>query len=208
MVIGVKWLAGAALGIGVLGLTWSPRAVGQRASPDVVVYAADLTEGALSEFDFWSDSASPGGKVIGTVNKGDGLDPPPESDPHVTFKMTVQGGVSYRCWIHMKVGTAKGKSTANKFWVQFSNAVDRTGAEAYKPGTSSYLTAQGPARPGWAWVSCDDAGAATRIAFRASGLVTVRLQAGMEGVGFDQLLLSSAKFLETAPTEAVVPKAR
>jgi hypothetical protein len=210
MLNGMKLLGGAVLGAGMLGLTWSSGGGwgAQRASPDVVVYAADLTEDALSEFDFWNDPAAPGGKVIGTTNNGDELDPPPEDDPHVTFKVAVAGGVSYRCWIHMKVGAAKGKSQANKLWVQFTNAVDHSGAEAYKPGTSSYLTAQGPARPGWAWVSCDDAGSAARIAFRTNGTVTVRLQAGMEGVGFDQLVLSPTRFLETPPAAAVVPKSR
>jgi hypothetical protein len=32
------------------------------------------------------------------------------------------------------------------------------------------------------------------------------VQAGMEGVGFDQLLMSPARFLETPPSETVVPK--
>jgi hypothetical protein len=42
------------------------------------------------------------------------------------------------------------------------------------------------------------------VRFAAAGEVTVRIQAGMEGVGFDQVVLSPAKYLETAPTEAVV----
>ena len=44
------------------------------------------------------------------------------------------------------------------------------------------------------------------IYFRTSGEVTVRLQAGMEGVGFDQFLLSPSRFLEGPPTERVVEK--
>ncbi len=44
------------------------------------------------------------------------------------------------------------------------------------------------------------------IYFGTSGEVTVRLQAGMEGVGLDQFLLSPARFLEKAPTEAIVEK--
>jgi hypothetical protein len=177
--------------------------------PEVVVYAADLPAGALSEFDFWDDPASPGGRMVGTPNKGDELDPPPENDPHVTFKVPVQSGVPYRCWIHMKVGAPKGKSQANMLWVQFSDAVDKANKEILKPGTGSYLTARGPAREGWTWVGCDSAdpnSSKNLLHFRTSGAVTVRLQAGMEGVGFDQLLLSPARFLEKPPSEAVVPK--
>lgn len=175
--------------------------------PEVIIYATDLPESALSEFDFRDDPASPGGRMVGTPNKGDELDPPPEEDPHVTFKARVQRGVPYRCWIHMKVGKPKGKSRANMIWVQFTGAVDKSNREVLRPGTGSYLTAQGPAQEGWAWVGCELAGAnppESLIHFGTSGEVTVYLQAGMEGVAFDQFLLSPARFLEKPPSEAVV----
>ena len=176
---------------------------------EVVVYASDLPKSALSEFDFFDDPASPGGKIAGIPNNGDELDPPPEDDPHVTFKVQVQSSVPYRCWIHMKVGAPKGKSQANRVYVQFSDAVDKANKEVFKPGTGSYLTAQGPTQQGWTWVLCDAADSKSSeslISFRTSGEVTIRLQAGMEGVGFDQLLLSPAQFLEKPPSEAVVKK--
>lgn len=179
-------------------------------APEVIVYAADLTESALYEFDVWKDPASPGGKSAGTPNTGGELDPPPENDPHVKFTVKVQSGVPYRCWIHMKVGAPKGVSQANKFWVQFTDAVDKANNEVFKPRTRSYLTAQGPTKQGWAWVSCDLEGAKSSseslIYFQTSGEVTVRMQAGMEGVGFDQFLLSPAKFLDNPPSEAIVKK--
>jgi hypothetical protein len=168
-----------------------------------------LSESALSEFDFWNDAASPGGRMVGTPNTGGGLDPPPEDDPHVSFKVLVQGGVPYRCWVHMRVGTPKGKSQANVLWVQMTQAVDRTNQEVLEPGTGSYLTAQGPAEPGWRWVPCDPADASSSdpsIRFRTGGEITVRLQAGMEGVGFDQFLLSPSRFLTKPPTEPIVRK--
>lgn len=176
---------------------------------EVVVYASELPESALSEFDFWKDPASPGGKSVGTPNTGGHLDPPPEDDPHVSFKVKVQSGVPYRCWIHMKVGAPKGESLANMFWVQFSGAVNKENQEVYKPRTGSYLTAQGPEQQGWAWVPCDLEGAnspASLVSFRTSGEVTVRMQAGMEGVAFDQVVLSPAKYLEKPPSEAIVKK--
>jgi hypothetical protein len=174
-----------------------------------VVYASDLPESALSEFEFWDDPASPGGKLVGTPNTGGHLDPPPEDDPHVIFKIPVQSGVPYRCWIHMKVGAPQGESQANMLWVQFSDAVDKANNEVLKPDTGSYLTAQGPAQEGWTWVGCDLAGAEASeslIYFRTSGEITVRMQAGMEGVGFDQFLLSPAQFLQKPPAEAIVKK--
>ena len=122
------------------------RARPQGPPPEVVVYASDLPKSVLSEFDVWNDPASPGGRMVGTPNNGDELDPPPENDPHVTFKVKVQRGVPYRCWIHMKVGAPKGKSQANVLWVQFSDAVDKANGEVFRPGSGSYLTAGGPTR--------------------------------------------------------------
>lgn len=187
-------------------------AQGQRpkaAPAEVIVYASDLPPGSLSEFDYWRDPASPRGRLVGTPNTGDELDPPPENDPHVKFKVQVQPGVAYRCWVHMKVGAPKGKSQANMLWVQFSDAVDKANREVLKPGTGSYLTARGPKRLGWTWVACEAANSMSSgslIRFRTGGEVTVRLQAGMEGVGFDQFLLSPARYLEKSPSEAIVKK--
>lgn len=179
-------------------------------APDVIVYASDLPESALYEFDFWKDPASPGGTLAGTPNGGGHLDPPPENDPHVKFKVKVQSGVAYRCWIHMKVGPPKGESLANMFWVQFSGALDKSGKPVFKPGTGSYLTAKGPTQLGWAWVSCELEGAKSApeslITFQTNGEITVRMQAGMEGVGFDQLILSPVKYLDKSPAETIVKK--
>lgn len=180
-------------------------AADKKGGADVVLVASSLPKGALSEWRFVDNPASPGGKLVDTPNSGGNLDPPPESDPHVVSKIKVEGGVPYRVWVHMKVGTAKGVSKANKLWVQFSNVVDAKGKGILKPESASYLTAQGPTVSGWVWVPCDMAGEkATKITFKGGGDVTVYIQAGQEGVGFDQLVLSPARFLDAAPTEAVV----
>ncbi len=176
---------------------------------EVIVYASDLPSDALVELDFMNDSASPGGKLIGLPNTGDELDPPPENDPHATFKVQVQSSVPYRCWIHMKVGAPKGRSQANLIWVQFSDSVNQANKEVFRPGTNSYLTAQGSEQQGWVWVGCDAAGSGAPEAlvyFQTSGEVTVRWQAGAEGVGFDQFILSPAKFLNAPPSEPIVEK--
>ncbi len=208
MARGMQILAVVMLLWGFLGLA---QEAGKESAPpaEIVVYASDLPESALSEFDFWNDPASPGGKLAGTPNTGDELDAPPEDDPHVTFKVQVQSGIPYRCWIHMKVGAPKGLSQANKFWVQFSDAVDKANKEVFKPDTDSYLTAQGPTQQGWAWVGCELEGgepSQSLVYFRSSGEVTVRIQAGMEGTGFDQFVLSPARFLGNPPSEAIVNK--
>jgi hypothetical protein len=164
---------------------------------------ADLPSSALSEFDFWDGPGSPGGKMVGTPNSGGDLDPPPENDPHVTFRVKIQGGIPYRCWMRMHVGKPKGVSQANLVFVQFTGAVDAANNETLKPGTGSYLSLRGPTREGWAWVGPESA---QPVRFRTSGEVTVRVQAGMEGVGFDQFVLSPARFLDKPPSEPLVAK--
>lgn len=182
-----------------------PAPAGQSA-PEIVIYASDLPDQALSELDFMDDSASPGGKMISLPNNGDELDPPPENDPHFEFNVPVQSGVPYRCWAHLKVGEAKGRSTANVVWVQFSNSVDQANQEVFRPGTKSYLTAQGPTELGWTWVGCNADGSDSLVYFPSSGETTVRIQAGAEGVGIDQFVLSPAKYLNDPPAEPVVVK--
>lgn len=177
---------------------------------EIVVYTADLPEEGLYELELWEDEAAAEGELLGVTNNGDELDAPPENDPHATFTVAVQAGVPYRCWVHMLVGAPQGKSQANLLWVQFSGAVDQNNQAVYVPESASFLTVQGPTQAGWAWAPCALAGAtdpaAALITFANSGEVTVRIQAGMEGVGFDQFLLSAGEYLENAPSDAVVEK--
>jgi hypothetical protein len=58
----------------------------QEAAPEVVRYVSELPRGSLSEFRYWDDRASPGGRLVGYPHTGDELDPPPEDDPHVTVR--------------------------------------------------------------------------------------------------------------------------
>ncbi len=180
----------------------------QDTPPEIVVYVSELPRRALSEFRYWDDPLSPGGRLVGYPNTGDELDPPPENDPHVTFTVPVRAGVPYRCWVHMKVGEPLGVSQANMVWVQFTDAVNAAGEETLAPRSRSYLTARGPTEKGWAWVGCDSEqpGLDRLVRFRTTGEVTVRIQAGMEGVGFDQFILSPSRFLDDAPSEIVVLK--
>ena len=215
-VLGLASLLGLA-GAGAVSAQSPPKGSGEAAPGEVpggapieiVVHVTDLPRSALDEFEFWSDPASPGGRLVGTPNTGDELDPPPEDDPHVRFRVRVQRGVPYRCWIRMKVGKPKGKSQANLLYVQATNAVDRGGREVFKPGTGSYLARAGAGPRGLDLGGVRPRGARVArpyLRFRTSGEITVRVQAGMEGVGFDQVLLSPARFLNRPPSEAVVPK--
>lgn len=178
----------------------------QEATEEIVIYASDLAEEDVTELEFWDDPASPDGVMIGLTNTGDELDAPPENDPHASFEWIVQSGGPYRCWIHMKVGAPMGKSQANRIHLQFSAAVDKANQTILKPRSNSFLTAQGPTQEGWAWVGCDLEGTDSLFYFTTNGESTIRIQAGMEGVGFDQLVLSPAMYLDMPPSDPIVKK--
>jgi len=202
-------VAAGALAVVGLAAVQSARAEGPKTAPEVVVHVSDIPSSALYEFEVWDSPGSPGKKMLGVPNAGGDLDPPPENDPHVTFNVPVQAGVPYRCWVHMYVGKPKGVSQANMVYVQFTNAVDQANKEILKPGTGNFLTMRGPTKEGWVWVGGDMAAAKPSersVTFRNNGEITVRVQAGMEGVGFDQVLLSPARFVDKPPSEAIVAK--
>jgi len=84
--------------------------------------------------------------MVGLPNNGDELDPPPQKVPQVSNNVQVQSGISYHCWIHMRVGAPKGKSQAIMAWVEFSNEGDKVKKDR-QPSSASFLTAQGHTRP-------------------------------------------------------------
>jgi hypothetical protein len=181
------------------------------AAREVVVHVAELPKGALyGELGLADDPGAAGGKLALIPQQGDTKDPL-ENDAQAVFKVQVQAGVPYRCWVRMRVGKAKGISPANLLYVQFTNAVDKAGKEILTLGTADYLTLRAPPKEGWLWLGRDLSDAKSvepEIRFRTSGEVTVRIAAGLEGVGFDQFVLSPAKHLEKPPAEAVVPATR
>ncbi len=177
---------------------------------EIVVHASDLPGTALGkDLESWDDPSSPGGRMIGIHNDGDPIGPPPDPDASATFKVQVQAGVPYRCWVRMKVGRSLKNSQANLLFVQFTNAVDRQGREIFTLGTRDFIAVRAPAREGWIWAGRDlpdPKSTEPVVHFRASGEVTVGITAGMEGVGFDQFVLSPARHFSKPPAEAVAAK--
>ena len=179
-----------------------------KAAPDVLVNASDIASGALTdEMVHRDDPSSPGGRMLDVLYDPDVKDPLPEIDATATFKMQVQGGIPYRCWIHMKVGKPMGRSKANLLWVQFTNATDKAQKQIFTLGTVECLVIRGGSREGWSWVGrdlSDPRAVEPEIYFRSSGEITVRVLGGMGGVGFDQFLLSPARYLAKPPAGRIV----
>ena len=115
--------AGVIGGVGLAIMAFPAKAQGpppEGPPSEIVVHVYDLPRGALHGVRFLERPGLAMGRLVGTRNTGDELDPPREDDPHVRFRVQVQRGVPYRCWIHMKVGRPKGVSQANLLYVQFT----------------------------------------------------------------------------------------
>lgn len=179
---------------------------------EVVIHAVDLPMSALGkDLEVWDDATSPGGKYIGIQNDGDTIGPPPDPDAAATFKVHVQAGLAYRCWVRLKVGPPKKNSQANIVLIQFTHAVDKQGKEVFTLGTRDCIVVKAPAKEGWIWAGkdlTDSRSVEPAVYFRFTGEVTVGIAAGAEGVGFDQFVLSPAQYLTKPPADAVTPKPR
>jgi hypothetical protein len=113
-------------------------------------------------------------------------------------------GRPYHLWMRLKA--------ANNYWgndsvfVQFDGAVTASGAPAYVIGTTAAAEVNledcsGCGLAGWGW---QDNGwgvgvMGPEIRFSAHGTQRIRVQTREDGVSIDQIVLSSARFLTTAP---------
>jgi endonuclease/exonuclease/phosphatase family metal-dependent hydrolase len=122
---------------------------------------------------------------------------------YVEAEFTAPANTDYRVWLRLR---ATGNSKWNdSVWVQFSDAVDETGAPAFRAGTADALlvnleSCYACGVSGWGWQ--DHAwwtGQSSIVRFAAPGLHTIRIQTREDGVMFDQVVLSPARFLTTAP---------
>jgi hypothetical protein len=104
-------------------------------------------------------------------------------------------------------GRAQNDSWANdSVYVQFEGSVDATGAAISRIGTTSAYTVnlEDDANVGlaaWGW---QDNGYGLNVLgplvrFATSGTHTIRIQVREDGFRFDQIVLSSQKYLTTAP---------
>jgi hypothetical protein len=116
-------------------------------------------------------------------------------------------GKPYRLWIR---GKAQADSTLNDaIYVQFKGSVTASGAPVNRIGTTAGLTidleeCDGCGLSGWGWqdtaTSKDVLGPV--VYFATSGWQQMRIQAREDGIGIDQVVVSSRQFLTQAPGAA------
>jgi len=186
------------------------------AAGDVVLYAGDATR-VVGNWVIENDAAAAGGRRIRNPNAGVAKIVTPSAIPTSYFELTfvAQAGTPYRLWIR---GKAEGNAYANdSVHVQFSKALNQSGAAVYGIGTATSTefnleACSGCGLSGWGW---EDNGWGTgvlgpRIYF-ASGTQTIRIQQREDGLAIDQIVLSPGTYLTKPPgptknDTTIVPK--
>ena len=114
---------------------------------------------------------------------------------YIEFRVNVAAGVPYRLWLRSR---ATGNSYNNdSLYVQFSGAVNATGAAVARIGTTSALAIvledhRDAWVANWGWSDAGYGADAPPVYFAQTGPQTIRLQQREDGIGWDQLILSSA----------------
>ena len=202
----VSSLAGRTATGGRLNLATAvgPRSGGDGQYPEVILLASQAP--TLRNWSVVSDTSAAGGARLQSADLGAPKLATAAASPTRYFEMTFQAdaGVPYRLWIR---GRAEGNSWANdSVHVQFDRSVDGGGNAAYRIGTTSSAAVNledcnGCGLSGWGWQD-NGYGAGVLgpvIYFGATGSQRIRVQVREDGLGIDQIVLSSARYLASAP---------
>jgi hypothetical protein len=191
-------------------MTILPENTGGTAPPpsgaaEIVMYAGRPTTVA-GNWSIASDPSAAAGKRIQNPNLGAAKLTTALASPAHYFELTFNAvaGKPYRLWI-------RGKATNDHYsndsvFVQFDRSVDKAGAAQWRIGTTSaavYVLEEcsGCTLSGWGW---QDTGYGAGVLgpvvyFATSGSQRMRIQVREDGLGIDQVVLSPATYLTTAP---------
>jgi hypothetical protein len=172
------------------------------AGEDAVVWAADAT--VVAGWTLTSDPAAAGGARLQSPDLGVAKLTAPLAAPAKYFELTFNAlaGRAYRLWIR---GTAQSNAYTNdSAFVQFDGSVDQTGKAVYRIGTTdatvySVEDCQGCGLSGWGWADNGYGMDGTLIYFATSGVQRLRIQVREDGLGIDQVVLSSTQWISRSP---------
>jgi hypothetical protein len=166
---------------------------------EVLVRAADLPPSAIhgGEWRRVDQADAAGGAMMLNPDRGAAKRSTALASPgsYVEFTVNAAAGVPYYLWLRLR---ASNNAYANdSLYVQFNASVDAQGAALARIGTTGALAlvleeGNGAGVSGWGWNDASYGGTAAPIYFARSGLQTIRMQQREDGVGWDQLILSSA----------------
>ena len=178
---------------------------GSLAPGEEVVRWASMASVAVG-WNVTADATAAGGSRLQNPNANAPKVTTPAASPAQYFELTFDAlaGRPYRLWI-------RGKSISNSYendsvFAQFSGSVTSSGTPTYRIGTTSATTVMledgtGATISGWGWA---DNGYGVGVLgptvyFEASGPQTIRIQTREDGLGIDQVVLSSVYYTTSSP---------
>ena len=193
-VIGVVALAAMMVGAGVRAF----------AAGDIVLYSTDFTTIRGN----WATAATTtgaGGQMLSSIDRGWSATAAPQAAPadYVEATFSAPSYTPYHVWVRLR---ASGNSKYNdSVWVQFSDALDLNQGAVYPIGSTTGLgvnleNCSGCGVSGWGWQ--DKAYWLQQpnvIQFSSDTTHTIRVQTREDGVQIDQVVLSPATYLGSAP---------
>ena len=186
------------------------------ASSDIVMYASDVS--VISGL--WARAASSsgaGGQKMTTPDTGWATTAAPLAAPTHYFEASFDApaATTYQVWLRLRA--AADSKWNDSVWVQFSDTIDAAAAPLWRIGSTAALLVNledcvGCGVSGWGWqdnASWTAQGA--RVRFATAGRHTLRVQLREDGVDIDQIVLSPATWLSSAPgtvtnDATIVPK--
>jgi hypothetical protein len=123
---------------------------------------------------------------------------------YIELRFDAEAGRPYRLWIRSRADADYWGN--DSVFVQFSDAVDSAGNPTLRIGTTSAVwvnleDAANAGLAGWGWQD-NGYGAGVlgpTVTFDKTGLQTLRIQTREDGLRIDQVVLSSATYLASAP---------
>jgi hypothetical protein len=172
----------------------------------VVIRASDITT-TVGNWTRVSDQTAADAIALYNTNLGAPKITPAAVTPANYFEktFTAQAHVAYHLWIRLKA--LNNVYSNDSIHVQFSDAVDATGAPLYRIGSSGVgnsaqvvlQESDSGIVSGWGWADQGWNGLGSPIYFATSGTHTLRIQQREDGVSIDQIVLSQDTFLTVAP---------
>jgi hypothetical protein len=181
------------------------------ADPDIVLRAGDVRASWMhGAWQRLNDSGASGGAALWNPDAGRPRVKPALASPsdywETTF--TARAGVAYHLW--MRLAAQGGSFSNDSVHVQFDDAVDASGAPSLRIGTadSAEIVLQngpgGAANPDWGWADNGWGAPGAPIRFASTGRHTLRVQAREDGAIVDEVVLSPADHLTSAPGARVM----
>jgi len=183
---------------------------------DIVLYSSDVTVVRGN----WAKTASAsaaGAQMLSNPNLGWSSTSAPLAAPTDYFEATFSAPAAtiYHVWLRLRA--SNDSKWNDSVWVQFSDSTDASGAAANRIGSGAGIAVNlencsGCGVSGWGWQDRAYWLAPSLVAFTGSGTHTIRVQTREDGANVDQIVLSPATYLASAPgavvnDSTIVPKA-